>query len=292
CVTDTTLYAGWGDAVYIDAEGNTQSYWKFGTNSQLPALNLNGTLYRDSDGDGAVDSDDLWPDNRAAAYDRDGDGYPDRWSANCDAQCRVTSGLALDKFPDNAAAWQDDDNDGQPESWDNNCDSSCQQASGLLFDLYPDDFDNDGLNTLQDPDDNNDGIEDADADSDGLIDVSTLTELNAIRYSLNGQGQRLSDSADIDSSGCPEQIVNGLPQPRCRGYELTADLDFDTNGDGQITELDDWWNNGEGWLPIGSYSNPFIATFDGRGHQIRNLWINRPGSNYSGLFASVREARL
>ncbi|WP_225672912.1 hypothetical protein, partial [Thalassolituus marinus] len=123
-----------------------------------------------------------------------------------------------------------------------------------------------------------DGRSDYDLDDDGLIEINDLADLNEIRNNLDGT------SLYGNSTGCP---AGG-----CNGFELTADLNFDTNGDGQMNALDDWWNNGEGWQPIGSYSTPFITTFDGRGHQIRNLWINRPGSNYSGLFASVREARL
>ena len=37
-------------------------------------------------------------------------------------------------------------------------------------------------------------------------------------------------------------------------------------------------------LSIGSLANPFTGRFDGQGHRISGLAINRPGSTYSGLF--------
>ena len=61
---------------------------------------------------------------------------------------------------------------------------------------------------------------------------------------------------------------------------LTSDLDlggkFDSDGnalDGNIS-----------WTPIGTDSNPFSGTFDGNGHIISNMYVNRPNDNYNGLF--------
>ena len=74
------------------------------------------------------------------------------------------------------------------------------------------------------------------------------------------------------------------------GYELTADLDFDTNDDGAVDSSDDWWNSGSGWLPIGDGSSDtdatrFNASFEGNGHTIANLYIQRSAS-LLGLFGS------
>jgi len=44
------------------------------------------------------------------------------------------------------------------------------------------------------------------------------------------------------------------------------------------------WNSGAGFEPIGNSSNPFTGTFDGGGHKITNLYINRPSTNNVGLF--------
>ena len=85
----------------------------------------------------------------------------------------------------------------------------------------------------------------------------------------------------------------------CAGYELTADLDFDTDGSGSTwTETggtvtgdtsDDYDNSGAGWDPIGGTtpSTRYSATFRGNGHVIENLFVNRPTEDFVGLFSQV-----
>lgn len=51
-------------------------------------------------------------------------------------------------------------------------------------------------------------------------------------------------------------------------YKLNADIEF-TEAD--FAEGGEFYNDGKGWEPIGSYSKPFSGTFDGNGHVIRNL---------------------
>ena len=47
------------------------------------------------------------------------------------------------------------------------------------------------------------------------------------------------------------------------------------------------WNGGAGFAPIGTYySADFTGTFDGQGQTISNLVINRPATQYVGLFGS------
>ena len=74
-------------------------------------------------------------------------------------------------------------------------------------------------------------------------------------------------------------------QPTCVGYELMNDIDLDTDGDGNIgTDSGDaYYNNGEGWQPIGPSSSQYAANFKGNGNIINNLFINRSSSD-QGLF--------
>jgi hypothetical protein len=44
------------------------------------------------------------------------------------------------------------------------------------------------------------------------------------------------------------------------------------------------WNQEEGWLPIGSMSDPFLGQYDGDDHTVSNLFINRDINMYQGLF--------
>src|SRR5690554_5362587 len=270
CVENRTLFENWP----TDAAANNGIAWVLGDGTQLPALRLNGKEYRDSDGDGFLDEDDAFPNHYAAAIDMDEDGHPDRWTLGCDTACQQSSDLQLDMFPETEAAWQDDDVDGLPDNWAEDCDETCQQESGLTLDAYPNDYYNGA------------GVPNhaVDKDQNGLIDIETLEQLNAIRYNLAGTGLVLEQGGEINSEGCPARIVNGTMQRLCRGYELKADLDFDTNGDGVIDAQDAYWSEGAGWLPIGNSSQRFTAEFNGNGHVIRNLYINRPTTSYIGLF--------
>ena len=81
--------------------------------------------------------------------------------------------------------------------------------------------------------------------------------------------------------GCPDG---------CVGYELTTDLDFDTDDDGDIDSDDDYWNNGDGWDPIGERLDGFDATFEGNRRTISHLFIDR--GNYSGLLGETGSASL
>ncbi len=135
---------------------------------------------------------------------------------------------------------------------------------------------------------------DYDADDDGLIEVGSLAQLNAIRWDLDGNGTPASANASDYSSAYPNAATGmGCPSTGCTGYELTVNLDFDTNGDGK-TDIagDDYWNGGSGWDPIvdsarsGYQDATFHATFEGNSHVISGLYIDRSGRNI-GLFGSV-----
>jgi hypothetical protein len=302
CANGTILYQGWGDLK--DANGN--AYWDFGTATQLPGLVINGVVYRDSDSDGLIDQDDADDDNdgapdvmdafasnAAASVDVDADGHPDAWTANCDAICQAASRLVLDHFPNNAAASVDADSDGKPDAWNASCFSACQTSSGLVLDTHLNDTDNDGVANVDTVNNN------ADANSNGLIEVSNWAQLDAIRHNLRGTGRQMTDGGFIDSSGCPPRLVDGVVEPACFGYELTTDLDFDTNGDGLLDASDAYWNGGGGWRPIGNKTytynkitthTPFTATFDGNGHVIHNLMIK--GGNVLGLFGTTQNATV
>ena len=137
------------------------------------------------------------------------------------------------------------------------------------------------------------GTVDYDTDDDGLIEVDSLVKLNAVRWDLDGNGA--SANAGYATAfpnpetgmGCPVTTTDADDND-CTGYELTADLDFDTHGnDDTVTAADTYWNGGAGWAPIGSSGAPFATTFDGAGHAISNLFINRGSTDYLGLFRVV-----
>ena len=125
-----------------------------------------------------------------------------------------------------------------------------------------------------------------DADGNGLIEIYTLEDLDNVRYNLAGTSKKTSSNDIGSSGGCP--IYEG-----CRGYELKANLDFNnTKWASSYIGADKVYG---GWNPIGDCGSdntcgnydddlPFKAEFDGRGYEIRNLYINKPTQNYIGLF--------
>ena len=135
---------------------------------------------------------------------------------------------------------------------------------------------------------------DYDTDDDGLIEVSNLAQLDAIRYDLRGNGSPSADDRVAYYAAFPRAAAGmGCPNRVCAGYELTADLDFDTNRNGRADTGDAYYNNGAGWEPIGfEPGSPFTSTFDGGGHAITNLFINREHRDNVGLFGSLHGALI
>ncbi|TVQ09559.1 MAG: hypothetical protein EA361_15245, partial [Bacteroidetes bacterium] len=57
-------------------------------------------------------------------------------------------------------------------------------------------------------------------------------------------------------------------------------------------ETDDW-HGGEGWIPIAQYwSLPFTGNYNGDGHTISGLTINRPYENYQSLFGFITDGTI
>ena len=124
-----------------------------------------------------------------------------------------------------------------------------------------------------------------DTDSDGLIEVSTLAQLHAMRWDLNGDGVVADSDTMTYNTAFPDASVGkGCPSSGCIGYELLNNLDFDENNDGAITQADaTYWNSGAGWLPLG----PYGGTFKGNDKTISHLFIDRGSRHNTGLFHAV-----
>ena len=121
---------------------------------------------------------------------------------------------------------------------------------------------------------------DYDSDGDGLQEISTWQQLRATRW---GSGVIPPGAWGYQEyrAAFPNPIANmGCPDSDCHGFELANDLDFDTNGDGEVGPGDDYWNGGAGWEPV-----HVRGVFEGNGHVIRNLYINRPNGYNIALFS-------
>ncbi len=124
---------------------------------------------------------------------------------------------------------------------------------------------------------------DYDTDDDGLIEIRTLAQLDVVRWDYNGYGIVWGAGANLYAAAFPGWVdrmaCGGLG---CIGYELFADLDFDTNGNGVADAGDTYWNDGAGWVPIDAPFGGYAAIFEGNGHTISHLLVNRDDS--TGLF--------
>ncbi|MCX5847207.1 MAG: filamentous hemagglutinin N-terminal domain-containing protein [Deltaproteobacteria bacterium] len=62
-------------------------------------------------------------------------------------------------------------------------------------------------------------------------------------------------------------------------YTLAANIDMS-----ELTQASGLWNTATGFVPVGNYPAYFTGAFDGNGHTITGLTINRPTTDYVGLF--------
>ncbi len=127
---------------------------------------------------------------------------------------------------------------------------------------------------------------DYDTDNDGLIEISNLSQLNAVRWDPDGNGA-VSNRAEYYDAFPGAENGTGCPNTGCTGYELVSDLDFDTNANGQADAGDAFWNGGAGWEPM-----ELGSTFGGGGHTIANLYINRANEDDVGLFGASSAGRI
>lgn len=148
------------------------------------------------------------------------------------------------------------------------------------------DLNGDGEGDFCDTDSDSDGdttndASDVDADGDGLIELSTVTQLNAVRYNLNGTGLDLNDEGSNsdggDATGCPTTGVG------CTGYELMANLTLAAT---------------TSWTPIGQCTDNncnagefFAVTFEGNGNSITDISITTNETLFGvGFFGATSAA--
>ncbi len=109
----------------------------------------------------------------------------------------------------------------------------------------------------------------------GFLLIATVALLSLSLFSRIG----LATSCDhyIEDWYDLDDVRNDLDDNHCLGN----DLDEDTDG------YDDLVDTSNGWEPIGELEDKFTGTFDGDGHEISGLYINRPGTSRVGLFGYV-----
>ncbi len=247
------------------------------------------------DGDGVPDATDAFPLDGSETIDTDSDGIGNNADIDDDGD-----GIpdATDAFPLDGSETIDTDSDGIGNNTDINDDGDGVPDAADAFPLDDSetlDTDSDGIGNNADIDDDGDGVpdnddafpldstgssldDDVDVDNNGLIEIRSLTDLSAMRHELSGR----------NLAG----VTAGCPDTGCNGYELMVDLSFDTNQDGVLDAMDDYWNGGQGWEPIGTDLEPFEARFQGHGNVIRHLYIDRPLATGVGLFGALQNTTV
>ena len=106
-------------------------------------------------------------------------------------------------------------------------------------------------------------------------------------YFINGGGKvTLSgNSAVFNTDGISWTLIHNLNDLQNMNNGLAAAYALGNDIDAAATS---GWNGGTGFQPIGSYPLlPYSGTFNGLGHVVSNLFINRPDHTWLGLFGYV-----
>ena len=99
-------------------------------------------------------------------------------------------------------------------------------------------------------------------------------------------------SAQFSGSGSgtkddPYRIFNADQLNQVRNFVGKTDVNFSLEADIDMTQWIAENNPSQGWQPIGNNNSGFRGKFNGNGHTISNLWINRPNTDYIGLFGYI-----
>ena len=112
--------------------------------------------------------------------------------------------------------------------------------------------------------------------TDGVDTLAVVLYLN-VGYFAGGSGTA-ADPFQITTTTELDHVRQMLDT----NYILMNDLEFT---DADFAAGGDFYNSGSGWEPIGeNNSAPFTGTFNGKGHVVKGLYINRSSTSYVGLF--------
>lgn len=118
-----------------------------------------------------------------------------------------------------------------------------------------------------------------------LIGINNLEQLHVMRWDVNGDGVVTDQTQERqDEYAAAFGVLPDAPEGGWKGYALIRPLNFDEDDsyDNPSVNKPLWAEGdgtGKGWSPLGYYSN-----FDGQGHTIDSLYINRPEADIVGLF--------
>ena len=127
-------------------------------------------------------------------------------------------------------------------------------------------------------------------DPDGTEETVGDLEINTIEDLV-----RFSKSVNSGNSykGKTVSLMRTLDFNEDSSYANPADTSFgDLNEDGVVEGIKNELTTGIGFTPIGTSTSKFMGTFDGRGNDIKNLYIMVNSNDYVGLFGYIEEAEI
>ncbi|MCT7481313.1 GLUG motif-containing protein [Aliarcobacter cryaerophilus] len=127
-------------------------------------------------------------------------------------------------------------------------------------------------------------------EADNINVNATINNTNQTNGGVYFQAANTTDKVVFDTNG--KVIVNNLYQLQWINRALNGKYELGRDIDAGATKTDTANWGIEGWNPIGNFSNRFTGTFDGLGFAISNLYINRPDTNFVGLFGYTNNATI
>jgi hypothetical protein len=113
---------------------------------------------------------------------------------------------------------------------------------------------------------------------------------------LQWQNSGVIDSSEVDTLSGDGGSANPYIIATLKDLQLLSDTTTYWNGKYFIQTADidasgtSSWNSGTGFSPIGNSSTNFTGRYNGNGHSISNLTIDRSSINYVGLFGYIGSA--
>jgi len=115
----------------------------------------------------------------------------------------------------------------------------------------------------------------------GTAAAQSAPDCSTVTYNGDGSTANPFEVSNVDQLQCMNEShadVISRGQALGENYRLVSDIDASDTA---------FWNNGDGFAPIGDGEDSFFGTFDGNGHEITGLSINRRSENDVGLFRVV-----
>ena len=118
-----------------------------------------------------------------------------------------------------------------------------------------------------------------------VTEISKIEDLIDFKLAVDGGDNYLGKAA---------VLRNDLDFNNEDDYRDASDTSYgDLNGNGEVESIKDELTNldGKGFEPIAE-SAPFQGTFNGDGHEIKNIYINSTGISFVGLFGMCNNAQI